>query len=112
VEFGLIATPAGLRIYGAGIVSSGSEPRHALYEAAPGLAPQRVAFDLERIMRSAYKIDTFQETYFVIENFGQLFDLTAPDFTPIYAQIAELPTLPPMARVPGEAQYAANSLAG
>ena len=38
-------------------------------------------------MQSKYKIDTFQETYFVIDSFQELFDATAPDFTPHYAQL-------------------------
>ena len=43
-----------------------------------------MAFDLERLMRTDYNIDRFQETYFVIDGFDQLFDETAPDFTPVY----------------------------
>ena len=89
VEFGLIDTPAGLRIYGAGILSSPSEIDHAL--ASP--EPRRIAFDLRRGMRTRYKIDSFQQSYFVIDDFGQLFRETAPDFTPIYPQVAAQPTL-------------------
>ena len=98
VEFGLIETPKGLRIYGAGIVSSGSEPEHALYSADP----RRVGFGLERIMRSEYKIDTFQANYFVIDSFAELFDATAPDFTPIYRRMRELPSHPAGLVLPGE----------
>ena len=50
-------------------------------------APHRIAFDTERVMRTLYKIDSYQETYFVIQNFEQLFEDTAPDFTPIYARL-------------------------
>lgn len=89
VEFGLIDTPEGLRIYGAGIMSSPSEIEYAL--ASP--VPNRIGFDLKRVMRTRYKIDTFQETYFVIDDFGQLFRETAPDFTPLYAEIAREPHL-------------------
>ena len=84
VEFGLIDTPEGLRIYGAGIVSSKGESIHCLDSAAPN----RIGFDLERLMRTRYRIDTFQKTYFVIDSFDQLFDATRPDFTPIYAHLA------------------------
>ncbi len=84
VEFGLVRTDAGLRIYGAGILSSPSEVTHAL--SSP--LPNRIGFDLKRVMCTRYKIDTFQQTYFVIEDFGQLFRETAPDFTPVYAEIA------------------------
>ena len=80
VEFGLIETPTGLRTYGAGILSSGGEIAYAIESERPN----RLGFDLLRIMQTRYKIDTFQETYFVIESFRELFDATAPDFTPYY----------------------------
>jgi phenylalanine-4-hydroxylase len=83
VEFGLIDTPAGLRSYGAGILSSGGEISYCL--DSPN--PNRIGFDLLRVMQTHYKIDTFQETYFVIRDFGELFEATAPDFTPYYAQL-------------------------
>jgi len=102
VEFGLIDTPQGLRIYGAGIVSSGSEPGHALQATEPA----RVAFDLERLMRSEYKIDTFQATYFVIDSFAQLFEATAPDFGPIYRRVREQSSHPAGVVLPGEKIFA------
>ena len=83
VEFGLIATPQGLRAYGAGILSSGGELQHSVRSSTPA----RVAFDLPRIMRSRYQIDSFQSSYFVIESYQQLFDATAPDFTALYAAV-------------------------
>jgi phenylalanine-4-hydroxylase len=83
VEFGLIETPAGIRSYGAGILSSGGE----LPYCVDSPDPNRIGFDLLRIMQTRYKIDTFQETYFVIRDFRQLFDATAPDFTPYYEQL-------------------------
>ncbi|MEO5566050.1 MAG: phenylalanine 4-monooxygenase, partial [Luteimonas sp.] len=51
-------------------------------------------FDLERIMRTRYRIDSFQKTYFVIDSYEQLIEATEPDFTPIYARLAALPSLP------------------
>lgn len=87
VEFGLINTAQGLRIYGAGIVSSKGESLHSLESAAPN----RIGFDLARIMQTRYRIDTFQKTYFVIDSFEQLMQATAPDFTPIYAQLRHAP---------------------
>ncbi len=90
VEFGLIQTGEGLRIYGAGIMSSPSEIEYAL--ASP--SPNRIGFDLRRVMRTRYKIDSFQESYFVIDHFGQLFRETAPDFTPLYGEIAHQDHLP------------------
>ena len=90
VEFGLIREAGGLRIYGSGIVSSRGESIHALESEAPN----RIGFDLERIMRTRYRIDTYQKTYFVIDSFEQLIEATRPDFTPIYARLAEQPSVP------------------
>ena len=84
VEFGLIQTDAGLRIYGAGIVSSPAESVFSL--EAP--SPNRIGFDLERLMRTDYRIDDFQQTYFVIESYEQLFRTTVDtDFAPIYSKL-------------------------
>ena len=90
VEFGLIRQAGGLRIYGAGIVSSKGESLHSLESAAPN----RIGFDLERIMRTRYRIDTFQKTYFVIDSFEQLMRATEPDFTALYARLATQDTIP------------------
>jgi phenylalanine-4-hydroxylase len=91
VEFGLIATPEGLRIYGSGILSSAGESVYSLEEPQPN----RVRFELRRVMRTRYRIDAFQQTYFVIDDFQQLFDATSPDFAPIYRDIAALPDIEP-----------------
>lgn len=80
VEFGLIDTSRGLRTYGAGILSSGGEIHYCIESPEPN----RIGFELLRIMQTRYKIDTFQETYFVIRDFGELFAATAPDFTSYY----------------------------
>jgi phenylalanine-4-hydroxylase len=80
VEFGLIRTPAGLRIFGAGIMSSTSESVFALESDSPN----RITFELERVMRTKYLIDDFQQTYFVIESFEKLLDDCYQDFAPIY----------------------------
>ena len=110
VEFGLIDTPQGLRAYGAGILSSAGELRHSVTSAQP----ERVAFDLKRLMRSRYKIDTYQATYFVINSFGQLFDATAPDFTPVYrdvrARIAVEGEVDAGVVLPGEQRFSAPSV--
>ncbi len=90
VEFGLIRQKDGLRIYGSGIVSSKGESIYSLESDAPN----RIGFDLERIMRTRYRIDTFQKTYFVIDSFEQLMDATRPDFTPIYARLAAQEAIP------------------
>jgi phenylalanine-4-hydroxylase len=89
VEFGLIRTPEGLRIYGSGIVSSKGESVYALDDPAPN----RIRFDLLRIMRTLYRIDDYQETYFVIDSFDELFEATRPDFTPYYRALAGRSTI-------------------
>ncbi len=90
IEFGLVYSANGLRAYGAGILSSGGELVHCLTSTKS----HRIPIAIERIMRTLYKIDSYQETYFVINDFQQLFDVTAPDFTPIYQRLKPLPTLP------------------
>ena len=89
IEFGLIRQPDGLRAYGAGILSSSGEVKYAVLDAAA----RRVTLNILRAMRTRYKIDSYQQTYFVIDSFQQLFDLTAPDFTPLYETLRKLPPL-------------------
>ena len=73
--------------YGAGLLSSGGELAYSVADPRP----QRLPFDLERMMRSEYLIDRYQDTYFVIDSFDQLMRDTAPDFTPIYARLRDEP---------------------
>ncbi len=90
VEFGLIQEAEGLRIYGAGIVSSYGESVFALDDDSPN----RIKFDLERIMRSEYRIDDYQQNYFVIDDLQQLLNVTQQtDFAPLYAKLKELPNI-------------------
>lgn len=89
VEFGLIAESGGLRAYGAGILSSSGELVHSVRSPRP----RRTGFDLRRIMRTRYRIDDYQANYFVIESFDELFAATAPDFEPLYREVAALPEL-------------------
>lgn len=91
VEFGLLQEGDGLRLYGAGIASSYTESRFCLDSPSPN----RVALDLERVMRTHYRIDDFQETYFVIPNLDTLLDFTRIDFAPAYDRVAGLPALQP-----------------
>jgi phenylalanine-4-hydroxylase len=76
-----------VKIYGAGIVSSKGE---TLY-SQQSVAPNRLGFDLERVMRTRYRIDTFQKTYFVIDDFAQLFSVAQTDFAPLLARLAAEP---------------------
>jgi len=85
VEFGLLETPKGLRIYGAGIVSSRTESIFAIDDPSPN----RIGFDLLRTMRTPYRIDDFQQVYFVIPSVQTLLDATLQDFAPIYAALDE-----------------------
>ena len=90
VEFGLIQQADGLRIYGAGIVSSYAESIFAL-EAD---SPNRIVFDLMRVMRTHYRIDDFQQNYFVISSMEELLRTTAEaDFAPLYARLDALPDI-------------------
>ena len=90
VEFGLIQQPDGLRIYGAGILSSYAESIFALDDPSPN----RIAFDLLRVMRTHYRIDDFQQSYFVISSIDQLLNVTVKtDFAPLYAQLETLPDI-------------------
>ncbi|HJV82227.1 phenylalanine 4-monooxygenase [Noviherbaspirillum sp.] len=104
VEFGLIESPQGLRAYGAGILSSGGEIEYCLTSPKP----RRIALEAERTMRTLYKIDSYQETYFVIRDYQHLFDVTAPDFAPIYERIRMEEALPANSLLPGEINIAPN----
>jgi len=105
VEFGLIKQDDGLRIYGSGIVSSKGESIHCLESAAPN----RIGFDLKRIMRTRYRIDTYQKTYFVIDGYDELIRATEPDFTPLYAELAEQESIPAGAVLPADRVFQRGS---
>lgn len=98
VEFGLVQQRAGVRIYGAGIASSFTESVFALDDASPN----RIGFDLERVMRTNYRIDDFQETYFVLRNLEQLLELQRIDFAPLYERVKASPELQPGDVLPGD----------
>ena len=99
VEFGLVREGGDLRIYGAGIVSSYSESRFALEDPSPN----RIGFDLARVMRTEYRIDDFQQNYFVIPSYEALLKTTLEtDFAPLYEEIKALPDIPVAAIVDGD----------
>lgn len=90
VEFGLIREADELRLYGAGIVSSFGESRFALEDSSPN----RLGLDLRRVMRTPYRIDDFQQTYFVIDSFDDLLRQTLEtDFAPLYSELQTAPDL-------------------
>ncbi len=99
VEFGLIEEPEGLRIYGSGIVSSAAESRFALDDPSPN----RIELDLVRVMRTEYRIDDFQQNYFITPSFGELLRLTVEtDFAPLYEAIKQQPDIPIAAILPDD----------
>ena len=97
VEFGLLEGADGaLRIYGAGIVSSATESVFALEDPSPN----RIGFDLERVMRTLYRIDDFQQVYFVVPSIEALNDATLEDFGPIYERLKGSTDIPIEAVLP------------
>jgi len=91
VEFGLVQQKNGLRIYGSGIASSYTESVFALDD----LSPNHIGFDLERVMRTNYRIDDFQEVYFVLNDLDDLLKLATIDFAPLYDRVGQQPELLP-----------------
>ncbi|MGE0251814.1 MAG: phenylalanine 4-monooxygenase [Dongiaceae bacterium] len=90
IEFGLINSATGPKIYGSGILSSKGESVYCLDDPTS----HQIRFNLKRVMRTTYRIDEYQKTYFVIDSFKQLFDDTMADFKPIYAELKNKPTIP------------------
>lgn len=107
VEFGLIRSDHGLRIFGAGIMSSATESVFALESTSPN----RVAFDLERVMRTDYLIDNFQQTYFVIDSFEALLDECYHDFGPIYERLRSAKAIAPHELIAGDRIVSRGTLA-
>lgn len=91
VEFGLVREQGAVRIYGAGIASSSTESVFAVEDDSPN----RIGFELERVMRTRYRIDDFQESYFVLDSLEQLLALAQIDFAPLYQRVAAGPTHEP-----------------
>ncbi|WP_313004732.1 phenylalanine 4-monooxygenase [Brevundimonas sp.] len=98
VEFGLMKEADGLRIYGAGIVSSATESVFSLEDASPN----RLGFDLERVMKTLYRIDDFQQVYFVIDSIEALKAVTLQDFGPIYDRLKDADDLAIEAILPSD----------
>src|SRR5690348_10241942 len=96
IEFGLIRTMQGLRVYGAGILSSSGETVYAVDSEVPN----RIGFDLERVLSTEYRIDAYQETYFVIDSFEQLFAETHKPFAPLYERLRSTPPVAPNVVLP------------
>jgi phenylalanine-4-hydroxylase len=98
VEFGLVEQADGVRLFGAGIASSATESVFCLRDPSP----HRIRFDLERVLRTRYRIDDFQQTYFVLQHLDELLELAHIDFAPIYERVTALPEIDPGDTVPGD----------
>ncbi|HEY5411970.1 MAG TPA: phenylalanine 4-monooxygenase, partial [Caulobacteraceae bacterium] len=46
-----------------------------------------------RVMRTPYRIDDFQQVYFVLPSLQRLLDDSLQDFAPIYARLEILPDI-------------------
>lgn len=91
VEFGLIRRNGQLRAFGSGILSSPAETIHAV----ESLDPHRLSFDLRRVLRTDYRIDSFQQTYFVIQSFEELFDALRHDLRKLVIEARDAPSIAP-----------------
>lgn len=98
VEFGLIDGDEGLRVYGAGILSSGGETPYAIESAEP----VRPRFDLARCMRTEYRIDSFQKTYFVVRSLDELADVMTRDLSTLVDALQSQPSLAAGRLYPGD----------
>lgn len=98
VEFGLVLEDGAPRVYGAGIVSSSTETRFSVEDDSP----HRVRFALERVMRTRYRIDDFQETYFVLDHLDELLALAQVDFAPSYQRVSGAAEHEPGDLLPGD----------
>ena len=105
VEFRLVQQRDGLRIYGSGIASSYTESVFALDNPSPN----RIRFDLERVMRTRYRIDQFQETYFVVRSLDELLELARIDFTPGHDRVRGLPEFEPRIVAPTDTVLVAGT---
>jgi phenylalanine-4-hydroxylase len=106
VEFGLVATSKGLRAYGAGILSSSGETVYATRATGPA----RIGFDLQRVLRTNYLIDSYQKTYFVLDEIEQLFDsVLEADFDALFEKADEIQAYDPDTRLPTDQPVASNA---
>lgn len=106
VEFGMIRSGTGLKVFGAGIISSARETLHAMESPVPA----RIPFEVRRVMRTAYEIDRLQRTYFVLDDFTQLFEATQADFPALYSALAAMPEIATGTVLPGECRLSATKL--
>ena len=87
IEFGLLQTTAGVKIYGGGILSSFQETHYALESQVP----QRIPFDIEKILHTPYHYDEIQNCYFVIDKLDTLFHIKSDKIIQLVETIIEAP---------------------
>ncbi|MDN3653176.1 phenylalanine 4-monooxygenase [Thalassotalea ponticola] len=86
VEFGLLETEQGLRIYGGGILSSPGETQYAIDDPKPLRKP----FDVIDVLRTPYRIDIMQPVYFLLQSINQLDDIAEMDLMALLEQAKAL----------------------
>ena len=92
IEFGLAREDGALKIYGAGIASSFQESAYALESEVP----ERLPFDLRRVVRTRYRSDALQRCYFVVDSFEDLLGRIADaDLDRLFEEVAELAEFEP-----------------
>ncbi len=100
VEFGLIREGNAPKAYGAGILSSSAE---TLYSTT-GTEPRRLRFDAARVLRSDYEIDKLQPTYFVLDDYAQLFGCMGR-LPELLAMARDAAPIPPGAADPSDTAF-------
>ncbi len=71
IEFGLMNSKDGLKVYGSGLLSSYGEIEHCI--ESPDV--QRFPIQLEWVINQSFEIDHYQPLLFHVENFSHLFEL-------------------------------------
>jgi phenylalanine-4-hydroxylase len=92
IEFGLIKTSQGLRVYGGGILSSKNETVYCLESPIA----QRNPFDIMDVLRTPYRIDIMQPIYYVIDSFDVLFNLIEMDLIGLIQEARHLGMYEPL----------------
>jgi phenylalanine-4-hydroxylase len=90
VEFGLIQEDNNLKAYGAGILSSHVETTYSLNSKIP----QRHQLDLIQLLRTPYRYDELQRTYFIINSYHDLYNIFEHDLLNIFNEVKEIGLLP------------------
>lgn len=90
VEFGLIQSAEGLKIYGGGILSSFGETLYALDSDTP----ERKAFDIMTVLRTPYRYDIMQPLYYIINDLSDLYQVMQLDLKSLIKTASQMGLLP------------------